>query len=69
MKIFSILVGLVAGRVEAGGSDSERAIAWVRDPLAHPDIARMDERELADLPFNRGFRRSVPQVADACCRA
>lgn len=24
---------------------------WVRDPLAHPDIAAMDERQRADLPF------------------
>ncbi|MGF7008587.1 hypothetical protein [Aminobacter sp. BE322] len=68
MKIFSMLAGLVAGRVEAGGSDSERVLAWVRDPLAHPDIERMDERELADLPFNRGFRRSVPRVSEACSR-
>ncbi len=27
---------------------------WVRDPLAHPDIAAMDERQRADLPFG-GF--------------
>lgn len=24
-----------------------------RDPLAHPEILRMNPRELADLPFNR----------------
>lgn len=24
---------------------------WRRDPLAHPVIARMTERERADLPF------------------
>ena len=23
-----------------------------RDPLQHPDIARMNERQRADLPFN-----------------
>ena len=29
-----------------------------RDPLSHPDIARMSERELADLPFDpRSFCR------------
>lgn len=27
---------------------------WVRDPLAHPAIAAMDERQRADLPFG-GF--------------
>lgn len=26
---------------------------WWRDPLSHPDIARMSERERADLPFER----------------
>ncbi|NNV12274.1 MULTISPECIES: hypothetical protein [unclassified Roseobacter] len=25
---------------------------WRRDPLSHPDIARMDKRELADLPID-----------------
>ncbi|MCT7374784.1 hypothetical protein [Chelativorans salis] len=24
---------------------------WRRDPLSHPDLATMNERELADLPF------------------
>ncbi|WEX07920.1 hypothetical protein [Chelativorans sp. AA-79] len=25
--------------------------AWRRDPLSHPAIAAMNQRELADLPF------------------
>lgn len=25
--------------------------SWARDPLQHPDIERMDERERGDLPF------------------
>lgn len=25
---------------------------YLRDPLRHPDIARMSEREKADLPFD-----------------
>lgn len=24
---------------------------WARDPLQHPDLERMDGRELGDLPF------------------
>lgn len=24
---------------------------WIRDPLSHPAIEAMDERQLADLPF------------------
>jgi hypothetical protein len=26
---------------------------WRRDPLSHPDIARMSQRQLGDLPFGR----------------
>ncbi len=26
-------------------------LAWARDPLQHPDLERMDGRELGDLPF------------------
>ncbi|WP_163268807.1 hypothetical protein [Chelativorans alearense] len=32
-------------------ADEER---WHRDPLSHPDIAAMSQRELADLPFKTG---------------
>lgn len=35
-------------------SDNRRddaPLAWARDPLQHPDLERMDERELGDLPF------------------
>jgi hypothetical protein len=31
--------------------DIRPEIVWRRDPLAHPVIARMTERERADLPF------------------
>ncbi|WP_159587074.1 hypothetical protein [Chelativorans xinjiangense] len=31
-------------------ADEER---WHRDPLSHPDIARMSPGELADLPLQR----------------
>ena len=42
---------------------------WIRDPLAHPDIEAMDERQLADLPF-RGFPNTREGCLDtASCRA
>ena len=31
---------------------AQRCARWCRDPLSHPDIARMSARELADLPFD-----------------
>lgn len=28
-------------------------LAWIRDPLSHPALEAMSERELGDLPFQR----------------
>ncbi|QOF74433.1 hypothetical protein IG197_08035 [Aminobacter sp. SR38] len=67
MKIFSSLATLLQGQHDKHGIDSERFLAWLRDPLSHPDIARMDERELADLPLGRGFRPALPVPGE--CRA
>jgi hypothetical protein len=36
-----------SGPIEPPETDAN----WYRDPLSHPDIARMSQRELADLPF------------------
>lgn len=65
MKIFSILNGLLPSPVRV----SPRVFdpAWIHDPLSHPDIAAMSQRELADLPLSRGRRAAAN--ADACCRA
>ncbi|ACP24504.1 hypothetical protein NGR_c07110 [Sinorhizobium fredii NGR234] len=46
-KLFSILRLTAIRRDDRG----EASAAWSRDPLQHPDLARMAERELADLPF------------------
>ncbi|MCL6705733.1 hypothetical protein M8R20_01860 [Pseudomonas sp. R2.Fl] len=45
LKLFLMLRGFVR---RFPGDD------WRRDPLAHPDIARMDARMLADLPIDSG---------------
>ncbi|MBD9371412.1 hypothetical protein IB238_02005 [Rhizobium sp. ARZ01] len=34
---------------------------WIRDPLAHPQIEAMDERQRGDLPF-----RAFPTIRDGC---
>ncbi|WP_353642324.1 hypothetical protein [Mesorhizobium sp. WSM2239] len=56
MKIFSI--GTRAfGRVLRTSRDALASEeSWILDPLSHPDVEAMTERELADLPFNRGYR-------------
>jgi hypothetical protein len=33
--------------------DRETAAAWRRDPLSHPALMNMSERELADLPLGK----------------
>jgi hypothetical protein len=62
MKIISILRGLSTA---TGCADPERKAQWLRDPLAHPDLEAMSERELADLPF---ARRRPSGAADVRCR-
>lgn len=47
LKIFSLLKPtrfLTDTRQDA-------VLSWARDPLRHPDLERMDGRELGDLPF------------------
>lgn len=41
-------------------------VGWLRDPLSHPAIEAMVERERADLPFDRG-RVAIPRTARHCC--
>jgi hypothetical protein len=33
--------------------DQDTRLRWLRDPLSHPALEAMSERELADLPFRR----------------
>ena len=54
MRIFSALRRLVAGRKK---SETRHDAAWLSDPLMHPDVQAMSERELADLPFSRSAQR------------
>ncbi len=60
-KLFLILARRASN--QAGGSDAERG--WVRDPLSHPDIAAMDERQRADLPF-QGVARVLGTTPATC---
>ncbi|MBB6467081.1 hypothetical protein [Aminobacter carboxidus] len=69
MKIFSSLSNLLQGQRDSRGIDTERFLGWLRDPLSHPDIERMDARELGDLPLGRGFRPALPVPGEGSCRA
>ena len=43
------LTGFITGRQRVTGSARR---SWSRDPLSHPDLERMSQTELADLPFD-----------------
>ncbi|MER9232318.1 hypothetical protein NKI56_09475 [Mesorhizobium sp. M0622] len=45
------------------------AISWVADPLSHPVLDTMSERELADMPFRLTARRTAYEETSAgtCC--
>ncbi|MDZ5697976.1 hypothetical protein [Chelativorans sp. M5D2P16] len=56
LKIFLSVAAYLRRRREAFRAIEEYAEErekWCRDPLSHPDIAAMSQRELADLPFRR----------------
>ncbi|MEP9397026.1 hypothetical protein [Mesorhizobium sp. KR2-14] len=45
-------------------------VAWTRDPLAHPALGGMSQRELGDLPFDRGCQACLDErnaVRETCC--
>lgn len=69
MKVFTFLRQLLGSSSTDAVASCERLLCWIRDPLTHPEIERMDERARGDLPFNTGFRRASPDVRDAGCRA
>jgi hypothetical protein len=67
MKIFSIgtrAFGQVRRTLRDTSAGEE---SWILDPLSHPDVEAMTERELADLPFNRGYRGAPECAGTRCC--
>ncbi|RWK25896.1 MAG: hypothetical protein E5X49_06820 [Mesorhizobium sp.] len=61
MKILSLLKGLsVAAPVRHDDGDIAR---WVVDPLSHPVLETMSERELGDMPFRLTAGRTVYETA------
>ncbi|TIW36771.1 MAG: hypothetical protein E5V71_18225 [Mesorhizobium sp.] len=59
MKILSLFRGLsVAGARQSRLHESETA-RWATDPLSHPVLDTMSERELPDVPFRLTARRTA----------
>lgn len=62
IKIFSIGTYGAARRTLRDTPAGQES--WILDPLSHPDVDAMTERELGDLPFNRGYRGATERAAD-----
>ncbi|MFC3321941.1 hypothetical protein [Mesorhizobium cantuariense] len=58
----SLKVFFAAGRPHDPGRESE-AQRWLTDPLSHPVLNTMSERELGDVPFRLTARRTVHETA------
>lgn len=61
MKILSLLKKLSGA--EAGRPHDNEITRWVVDPLSHPVIDAMSERELGDMPFRLTARRTAYETA------
>lgn len=67
VKILSLLRGFfVADRRRDRWHQSE-ITRWVTDPLSHPVLDTMSERELGDVPFRLTARRTAYETARAGC--
>ncbi|RWP67173.1 hypothetical protein [Mesorhizobium sp.] len=57
MKILSLLRGFSG--TEQSRSHKSETTRWATDPLSHPVLDTMSERELGDLPFRLTARRTA----------
>ena len=64
MKILSFLTAPSGARM--GPRDDGEIARWVTDPLSHPALDTMSERELGDMPFRLTARRTA---YEADCRS
>ncbi|RWA75030.1 hypothetical protein [Mesorhizobium sp.] len=63
MKILSLLKGLSVSAPATGRHDDGDIARWVVDPLSHPVLETMSERELGDMPFRLTARRTAYETA------
>ncbi|TPN74971.1 hypothetical protein FJ987_26105 [Mesorhizobium sp. CU2] len=63
MKILSLLKGLSGAGSRQGRHDDGEIARWVTDPLSHPVLDTMSERELGDMPFRLTAYRTVHETA------
>ncbi|MBZ9658413.1 hypothetical protein LB523_05105 [Mesorhizobium sp. ESP-6-4] len=66
MKILSFLKGLCG--TEARPPEDGEIARWIIDPLSHPVLDTMSERELGDMPFRLTARRTAYETMGAAGR-
>ena len=62
-----MLVSMFLRQFASATPDADRRTEcerWFADPLSHPDLRRMDSRQLGDLPIGRLWRH--PDGARGC---
>jgi len=65
LRMLSSLKAMFAADTSYGprsGSDAQR---WLTDPLSHPVLNTMSERELGDVPFRLTARRTAHETASS----
>ena len=68
MKILSLLKGLSGAEPRQGRHDHGDILRWVGDPLSHPVLDTMSERELGDMPFRLTAYRTAYETMGAAGR-
>ncbi|RWH82788.1 MAG: hypothetical protein EOQ86_04175 [Mesorhizobium sp.] len=63
MKILSLLRVFSAVGAEQSRSYESETTRWAADPLSHPVLDAMSERELGDVPFRLTARRTAYETA------
>lgn len=63
LKILSSLNIFLAGSASQRLRHESETTRWVIDPLSHPVLDAMSERELGDVPFRLTARRTVYETA------
>lgn len=65
VTIISLLKVFAAGHARRRPEGD--AVNWVADPLSHPVLDTMSERELGDMPFRLTARRTAYETATVNC--
>ncbi len=68
IKLFSMVEKLRGVREKNRSGDDCGAEDWMADPLSHPVLAHMNERQLADLPMPRNLPSARVQPAGCVAR-